>query len=224
VSLNRWAAIVGFVVVLGIVGLTAWRLWRPTASPTVLPEQSSGDRGAPPFSSPLQTHAPPWADLGVKTRPVHDELDAPPAGLQHLLDGLEPGETEPIPFTNEAIPARYVPSGFAAIMSDVLESCSTPISLLDVDCTEAPCLALLQNRVSQFRPNACPAWLATYGDSSMANISLRIECPDGLVFITIVTPYEGVDLTVPEPFLDSLQRRRLERAMQWSMRELCVGE
>lgn len=131
---------------------------------------------APGPSAPGVRRASPPADAPA-TPP---EEVSPPVVLFDLGGDFAPALGEgPRPWPDD-LPAHLRPEALEALLADLAEECGAE-HLVDVDCSEPPCLLALSEPYGEegFEgPNSCPAWADRHG-SGVTRTAANVLCPDG---------------------------------------------
>lgn len=108
---------------------------------------------------------------------------------------------EPLPWIGTA-EEKYHPSKFRRVLFSALEHCGAGLKLVDLECAEPPCIALVEfSTEQQLLPafTQCKPWVSEYGDAVTVT-SNPVQCP-GIKAIGAVAP----DIT------DELRERALAR-------------
>jgi hypothetical protein len=178
------AALVGATVTVAVYEGSA-RVWAADGAETEVTAGETVRLGEEPAAS---TPAPPPAagDDALQERMRQLELE------NRILQGLlEAQDAElrgtPVPWPDD-LPEALTPAGFEQRIRDAVAECAPEIEVLGVECSEPPCLALLDtDGDSLFSEgpnwwsrlvNNCPAWVDDYG-STVASASDSVTCPDG---------------------------------------------
>lgn len=108
----------------------------------------------PDEGAPAPAAAPSTAPVRTRTVTVTEALEGADCDalaaenrmLQKMLDdalAAEQGTALAWP-DDAALPEAYTPAGFAEAVSAALAACAVDVSLVDVDCGEPPCMAMLR--------------------------------------------------------------------------------
>jgi len=104
--------------------------------------------------APDRGDVPAPADVGACAEPVRAAVDAIAAEHARLF-----GTPEPFP---DDLPPEYLPDAFRANLDRALAECDTRLALIDVDCSEYPCLAAFEGEPLSRGLFRCPAWTGAY--------------------------------------------------------------
>lgn len=119
------------------------------------------------------------------------------------------------------LPLELTPEGFTDQVERAAERC-VPGTLVDVECTEPPCLAVFRPQSDDWWNrfvNECEGWAGPYG-SSVTALQFLADCPDGsveaVVMLGATELSEQVDEALPEgDFSKRLDQRRLAVEQGW---------
>ena len=165
-------------------------------SSAVTPDEATAGVEVPPAAVGERPGAPSPA---TSTEPVAAaeervrELEAEVAELQSRLDsaGVRP-PAEPVAWP-EGRPEKFTEPGFRAAMQRVLDSCDAPVELVDFDCAEPPCIAMLRTSGEEWHDavvNDCSAWSDTYG-STVSMEDGEVDCGGGeSEAVALLSPYD----------------------------------
>ncbi len=119
-------------------------------------------------------------------------------------------------------------SGFRDQVERALGECDPDVDLIDIDCSEPPCLALLRIRSEDWRTQLvtqCAPWSDPFGTET-SGISFSVTCTDGsteqaeMIGAPLQKVFGGTAEEHAEAMATRLQARKLRPQLDW----VCAGE
>lgn len=207
----REAVIGGTGLVLGLLLGWSWGGSGPPAAPPPVGAEAhlqAPTRDVPPAPTPERAEAPPSVEPGAPVAPPSE--GAPPVVLVESGEMLRAGLGEgPFPWP-EDLPEALGPEALDAAWRELAEACGASDLLVDVDCSEPPCLMVFEVPRGGEReapePSSCAAWRERYGERhTRANASGM--CADGTVVdLLLVAPH--IDAVTPKDPSDPFRAMR----------------
>ena len=211
-------------------GMLAFSLaWDGISLEEVPPAQS--------LEAPRRTHSPqheaapqappPPADTALK-----QEIELQAEEIDSLVDDLEELTGTPLSWS-PGWPEPLSPAGFRSSVEDAFGTCQPPGELVDIDCGEPPCLAVLR-QAGEERPGiegfieGCPRWRELFGEESNKLTRCRrlVSCPDGreerILFLGSSRAVEHLDPQTHDERAN-LKRRLEERCEELRSNWQCGG-
>lgn len=160
------------VVVAGALGFLAGRGMAPEPEP---PEECPA---VPAVSAVPSVQRAPDREPGVTPAPEEaEEVEIARETVRELEEELY---GIPVPWTPD-IDADHQPAAVKARIRQVIEDCGVKSRLIDVDCDEVPCFAVLDTTGvadGYAEVMGCPTWTDAWGQR-VGTSNRTVACPDG---------------------------------------------
>jgi|GEM_PF-7102644 len=117
----------------------------------------------------------------------------------------------------EDAPPELGPAGFPDALRDAVDQCKPQVTVLDIDCQEPPCLAVLQVLDPKWRTQLverCPPWQETFGPNLILATD-QMRCAESTLDLAVVgsaRTWDHIDRPAGDDALDARMQLRLDRA------------
>lgn len=133
-----------------------------------------------------------------------------------MLDALSVEAFGQAPRWPASVPPGYAPREFEEVIAEVLRTCDVDGELVDVDCREPPCFAVVRDRGDAWSDiSSCPAWREHF-TRGYEIYSSTTSCGSRLEEVLMIAPVMKGLLQNPRPHdILNADKRKATRASDY---------
>lgn len=112
---------------------------------------------------------------------LEQDLETQTALASVLQHDVEEREGVPLTWESAGLPGSYSPERFKETVAKAIEQCELPAEVVEIDCTQPPCILAMRVDRTEWRDNPmhkCAAWVDAFGQMRSQSNG-NSSCPDG---------------------------------------------